>query len=86
MSEFPEKLTGHVPIRFPESTIATVKALADQDGMTVSGWIRQRVREELNRRVVWSECEHCGRNIFRHYTWSHEGGTPPQDHEAEPSS
>lgn len=32
----------------------------------------------------WDICDHCGRHIFRHYDWSHEGGTPPQDHDAVP--
>lgn len=33
----------------------------------------------------WAICQGCGGNIFRHYSWSHEGGTPPQDHPAEPA-
>jgi len=35
--------------------------------------------------IVWGWCEECGRPIFRYYAWAHEGGTPPQDHEAEPA-
>jgi len=33
---------------------------------------------------TWAVCAGCGGNIFRHHAWSHEGGTPPQDHAAEP--
>jgi hypothetical protein len=33
---------------------------------------------------VWDECYACARPIFRHYAWSHENGTPPQDHDASP--
>ena len=43
-------MTGHVPVRFPQATIDCVKRLADEDGMTVSSWIRQVVRRELQRR------------------------------------
>lgn len=35
--------------------------------------------------TLWSGCEACGQPIYRHIAWSHAGGTPPQDHEAEPS-
>lgn len=33
---------------------------------------------------AWSTCRDCGAPIFRHYAWSHQGGTPPTDHVAEP--
>lgn len=35
--------------------------------------------------TLWSYCEYCGVPVFRHCTWSHQGGTPPLDHEAEPA-
>jgi len=43
-------MTGHVPVRFSESMIARVKAVAAQDGVTVSTWIRNLVQKELERR------------------------------------
>lgn len=45
------RLTGHVPVRFPEETISRVRALADHDGLTVSSWIRQVVNREVERRL-----------------------------------
>jgi len=42
--------------------------------------------EEAEPRFVWATCETCGGNIFRRYAWEHEGGTPPQDHDAEPAA
>jgi hypothetical protein len=44
-------MTGHVPVRFSESVIVRVKALAAQDGVTVSTWIRSLVLKELERRT-----------------------------------
>lgn len=40
-------LTGHVPVRFDDTTIAAVKERAEADGMTVSAWIRRLVAREL---------------------------------------
>lgn len=40
-------LTGHVPVRFDDKTIAAVKQRAEADGMTVSAWIRRLVAREL---------------------------------------
>ncbi len=40
-------LTGHVPVRFDDDTIAAVKDRAEADGMTVSAWIRRLVAREL---------------------------------------
>jgi hypothetical protein len=40
-------LTGHVPVRFDDKTIAAVKERAEADGMTVSAWIRRLVAREL---------------------------------------
>lgn len=41
-------LTGHVPVRFDDKTIAAVKERAEADGMTVSAWIRHLVARELS--------------------------------------
>lgn len=35
--------------------------------------------------TTWAKCEICRGNIFKHCDWSHEGGTPHQDHDAEPA-
>lgn len=42
---------------------------------------------DLHTGAMWSTCAHpgCGVPIFRHYAWSHQGGTPPTDHDAAPS-
>lgn len=40
-------LTGHMPVRFDDATIAAVKERADANGMTVSAWIRRLVDQEL---------------------------------------
>jgi hypothetical protein len=45
------QLTEHVPVRFTADAIARVKSLAEQDGMTVSAWIRKQVEEAVDERV-----------------------------------
>jgi predicted DNA binding CopG/RHH family protein len=45
------RMTGHVPVRFPQEAIASIKAIADHDGLTVSTWIRQVVMREIERRL-----------------------------------
>jgi hypothetical protein len=44
-------LTEHVPVRFPASTVTTVRELAEADGMSVSAWIRHTVEREVVRRT-----------------------------------
>jgi hypothetical protein len=44
-------MSGHVPVRFPESSIEQIKSLAVEDGVTVSSWIRKVVDEAVKRRV-----------------------------------
>jgi hypothetical protein len=46
----PRALTQHVPVRFPAATIATVRDLAQGDGMSLSAWIRHTVEQEIARR------------------------------------
>ena len=46
----PAALNGMVPVRFPQDMIAAVRRLANQDGMTVSSWIRRVVAKEIKRR------------------------------------
>lgn len=45
-----QPMTEHVPVRFSDELIARVKAIAAQDGFTVSSWIRQVVLKEVERR------------------------------------
>lgn len=44
------RLSATVPVRFPRAIIDAVKRLADQDGVTVSSWIRRLVTREVMRR------------------------------------
>ena len=44
------RLGHHLPVRFPDETINIVRTLADEDGLTVSAWIRKAVAEEVERR------------------------------------
>lgn len=43
-------LTSHVPVRFSDATVLSVRELAAEDGVTVSGWIRTVVEAEVRRR------------------------------------
>lgn len=43
--------SGMIPVRFTPDTIAAVKRVAKQDGLTVSTWIRRLVGRELQRRL-----------------------------------
>jgi hypothetical protein len=45
------RMAHHVPVRFPEETINAIKSLADEDGVTVSVWIRRVIGEEVERRT-----------------------------------
>lgn len=47
----PACLSDHVPIRFDRDTIAAIKQFSDEDGMTVSAWVRRLVRREVQRRA-----------------------------------
>jgi hypothetical protein len=40
-------LTQHVPVRFPAELIEDLKAVAEEEGMTVSAWIRRAVERQL---------------------------------------
>lgn len=61
------RLSGHVPVRFSESTIGEVKRLAALDGVSVSTWIRQLVDKAVRARtspVVVSVGEELHRATF----------------------
>jgi hypothetical protein len=53
-------LTQHVPVRFPAATIEQVRALAEEDGMTVSAWIRRAVDRSLRQRPTAVEPAQAG--------------------------
>lgn len=45
----PARLTASIPVRFPEETLAHIRARAEADHRTVSAWIRHVVQRELER-------------------------------------
>ena len=45
------RLGSHVPVRFDAATVAAIRALANQQGLTVSGWIRHVVRNAIEART-----------------------------------
>lgn len=47
----PARLSSHVPVRFDRDTIAAIKQFSDEDGMTVSAWVRRLVKREVERRA-----------------------------------
>lgn len=42
-------LTRHVPVRFPPELVEQVQGLADEEGLTVSAWVRRAVKREVER-------------------------------------
>lgn len=44
-------LTQHVPVRFPATTIESVRRLAEVDGVSVSAWIRRAVENAVKQRA-----------------------------------
>lgn len=52
------RLSEHVPIRFPETLASAAKRLAEQDGMSMSAWVRRVVDRELAARS--GKCPACG--------------------------
>lgn len=51
------------------------------DSLTANGWGHGR---DTTEGTVWSLCGICSAPIFRHYAWSHQGGTPARGHIAAP--
>jgi hypothetical protein len=47
----PERLSDHVPIRLDRATVTAIKRFSDEDGMTVSSWVRHVVKQEVERRT-----------------------------------
>lgn len=44
-------LTTHVPVRFDSASVSALRHLAHVDGLTVSAWIRNVCRNEIERRM-----------------------------------
>jgi hypothetical protein len=42
--------SAHVPVRFDPEMVAAMRRWSDEDGMTVSAWVRKLVRDEISRR------------------------------------
>jgi hypothetical protein len=51
----PRRLTSHVPIRFRPEVIEQAKAIAEDEGLTVSSWIRRLVDREVTRHAQRSD-------------------------------
>lgn len=47
----PSRLSSHTPVRFDAETIAAIRRFSDDDGMTVSAWVRHLVNREIKRRT-----------------------------------
>lgn len=52
-----------VPVRFPPGLAAAARRTAEQDGMTLSAWIRRLTDREISRREGW--CQACGQPVPR---------------------
>ena len=47
----PARLSSHVPVRFDRDSAAVIKQFSDEDGVTVSAWVRHVVEREVQRRI-----------------------------------
>jgi len=45
------RLSSHTPVRFDPETITAIRQLSDEDGVTVSAWVRRVVNREIQRRI-----------------------------------
>jgi hypothetical protein len=50
-----------VPIRFPPSLAASVRVIAERDGMSLSAWVRMVIDQEIGRRE--GKCPACGQAV-----------------------
>lgn len=50
-----------IPVRFPPSLAVAARRVAEQDGMTLSAWVRKLVDQEIGRRE--GRCPTCGHDI-----------------------
>jgi hypothetical protein len=73
MTEAPgatRSLGDPVPVRFPESLASAARQLAEQDGMTMSAWVRRIVDRELAARE--GVCHSCGLPVPRESAGLHQ--------------
>jgi len=45
------RLSSHTPVRFDPETITAIRQFSDEDGVTVSAWVRRLVNREIQRRI-----------------------------------
>lgn len=70
------RLSEHVPIRFAPRMLSEVKRAADEDGMTVSSWVRAVVERELRYR--YSRDSLTGHEGTQHVRVRQYRGTEPR--------
>jgi hypothetical protein len=61
------RLSSHVPIRFSAETISMIRGIAEEDGLTVSSWVRRLVEREVERRMAalnWTSAAVTVRPVF----------------------
>lgn len=68
------RLSATVPVRFPQAIIDAVKRLADQDGVTVSSWIRRLVAREVMRRQPADVT--IASSLVRYEGWTPQNNSP----------
>lgn len=45
------KLSSHLPVRFSPTVLASARAFAAEDGLSISAWVRWLVEKEVMRRT-----------------------------------
>jgi hypothetical protein len=45
------RLSSHTPVRFDPDTVAAIRQFSDDDGVTVSAWVRHVVAREIRKRT-----------------------------------
>jgi len=58
------RLSGHVPVRFPVSTIDLIKRFSIEDGVTVSTWVRRTVDKAIAMRATATTTSRRADNFF----------------------
>lgn len=52
-----------IPVRFPPGLAAGARRVAEQDGMSLSAWVRKIVEREIGRRE--GKCPACEQDVPR---------------------
>ena len=50
-----------IPVRFPPSLATAARVRAEEDGMTLSAWVRRVIDQEIGRRE--GKCPTCGHKV-----------------------